>query len=549
MLRKFFHSGGASERTASSSSFDAATKSEAESNGNHGAEFAEMVVLLERFEGGQRTVGLKDTINKLSRHCQAICEVVASGRDLGSCVHDLYGGEGDEQQATASEARKLLADVAMFRTSSIAPLQTLLAGIPQLKLRCDHRNSAKSVVLRYGRKVEEIQSSTRHETSRLRRNRAKHQVALARFTEINSEVLADVAAVLANDLPEMASQAIERLLLQHQALTARWMQAEVTSLQQQLGRYRALATEKKTQQQQQRPVQIEVNGERSNDADAAESSSDSDNDSNNNADDKRPEDPARSDKPSSPRYPTAIASPKNLQAKDAIRLMPNHVLNQEQSICPRKKHASGTRTWNLHRYIKDSMAYGLDLADCIQLPEGCQLDEWVAVHVIDFFNEISLLYGTISEFCTHSSCPQMSAGPCYTYLWADGVQQVTPVSLPASEYVARLLEWVEAQLDDPQLFPEVHSTGAGSSGSGECSPAFMRAARNILKRLFRVYAHMYHNHLQNYVALHAESHLNFCFKRFILFARHFELVEQKELNALRKLIQTLVAKPLVLANF
>ncbi|KAG6590885.1 Kinase A-anchor protein [Phytophthora cinnamomi] len=539
MLRKLFHSGGASEGAASPIGHNAA---KVDSNANRGTEFAEMVVRLECFE-----VGLKDTINKLSRHCQAICEIVASSRELGSCVHTLYGAEGDEQQITAAEARKLLADVTTFRTSSIAPLQTILADIPQLKLKCDHRNSAKSVMLRYERKLEEIQSTTRYESSRLRRNRAKYQVALTRFKELDDEVLADVTAVLAHDLPELAGQSIEKLLLQHQLLTAKWMQAEVTSLQKHLGGYRVRATEKKAQQQLMQ-TQLDVSEERTNETDAADSSSDSDDD-NNNEDDKHSEDPARSEKPTPPRYPTAIAPLKKPQAKDPIRIMANHVLNQEQSICPRKKHVSGTRTWNLHRYIKDSMACGLDLADCIQLPEGCQLDEWVAVHVIDFFNEISLLFGTISEFCTHSSCPQMSAGPCYTYLWADGVQQVTPISLPACEYVARLLGWVEGQLDDPQLFPEVYSsTGDGSSSSSsssaECNPKFMRAARNILKRLFRVYAHMYHNHLQNYVALHAESHLNFCFKRFVLFARQFELVEQKELNALRKLIQTLLAKPL-----
>ncbi|KAL4136478.1 hypothetical protein KRP22_000011 [Phytophthora ramorum] len=543
MLRKFFHSGG-SESSASSISLDATKKADPAGNGNRdgGSEFAEMVERLERFE-----VGLKDTINKLSRHCHAICEIVASSRDLSSCVHNIYGGEGDEQQATTAEARKLLADVTTFRTSAIAPLQTILAGIPQLKLRCDHRNSAKSVMLRYDRKIAEIQSSSRFESSRLRRNRAKYQAALARFKEIDSEVLADVATVLANDLPELAGQSIERLLLQHQAVIARWMQAEVTSLQKHLGGYRAVATEKKAQQQQAL-VLINASEERTNEIEAAESSSDSDSDSNNNADDKHSEDPARNDKPSSPRYPTSTAFPKKLQAKEATRVMPNHVLNQEQSICPRKKHISGTRTWNLHRYIKNSMACGLDLADCIQLPEGCQLDEWIAVHVIDFFNEISLLFGTISEFCTHNSCPQMSAGPCYTYLWADGVQQVTPISLPASDYVARLLEWVEGQLDDRQLFPEVYSTTTDSSSSGECNPRFMRTAGNILKRLFRVYAHIYHNHLQNFVALHAETHLNLCFKRFVLFARQFELIEQKELNALRKLIQTLLlAKPI--ANF
>lgn len=30
---------------------------------------------------------------------------------------------------------------------------------------------------------------------------------------------------------------------------------------------------------------------------------------------------------------------------------------------------------------------------------------------VDFFNQINMLYGTITEFCTESSCPVMSAGP------------------------------------------------------------------------------------------------------------------------------------------
>ncbi|RLN88829.1 hypothetical protein BBJ28_00002890 [Nothophytophthora sp. Chile5] len=316
-----------------------------------------------------------------------------------------------------------------------------------------------------------------------------------------------------------------QLLLQHQIDAARWMEAQAVNLQKRLGGYRVLEIESQQSGVRKRASELQVVEELHNDGD-----------NNNNTDDKPLEELSRSLQPPSPRPSTADL--KGDQPQTDIQIMPKHVLHQDRSMCPRKKHVAGTRTWNLHRHIKDSMACGLDLADCIQLPEGCQLDEWVAVHVIDFFNEISLLFGTISEFCTHESCPQMSAGPCYTYLWADGVQQLTPVSLPAAEYVARLLEWVAGQLDDPQLFPE-----AQSSAPYDSNPSFMAAARNILKRLFRVYAHMYHSHLQNYAALHAETHLNFCFKRFVLFARQFQLIEQKELNALRKLIQTLVYTP------
>jgi hypothetical protein len=32
---------------------------------------------------------------------------------------------------------------------------------------------------------------------------------------------------------------------------------------------------------------------------------------------------------------------------------------------------------------------------------------------VDFFNQINMLYGTITEFCTPQECPVMSAGPKY----------------------------------------------------------------------------------------------------------------------------------------
>jgi hypothetical protein len=35
----------------------------------------------------------------------------------------------------------------------------------------------------------------------------------------------------------------------------------------------------------------------------------------------------------------------------------------------------------------------------------------------DFFNRINLLYGVVTEFCTDESCPTMTGGPKYEYLW------------------------------------------------------------------------------------------------------------------------------------
>lgn len=57
------------------------------------------------------------------------------------------------------------------------------------------------------------------------------------------------------------------------------------------------------------------------------------------------------------------------------------------------------------------------LFSCIYLIHKIEL-----IPVVDFFNRINLIYGTISDYCTHESCPSMTGGPRFEYLWADGKQ-------------------------------------------------------------------------------------------------------------------------------
>ena len=72
---------------------------------------------------------------------------------------------------------------------------------------------------------------------------------------------------------------------------------------------------------------------------------------------------------------------------------------------------------------------------------------------VDFFNQINMLYGTITEFCTEESCPIMSAGPKYEYHWADGHTVKKPIKCSAPKYIDYLMTWVQDQLDDETLFP------------------------------------------------------------------------------------------------
>lgn len=73
--------------------------------------------------------------------------------------------------------------------------------------------------------------------------------------------------------------------------------------------------------------------------------------------------------------------------------------------------------------------------------------------MVDFFNRINLIYGTISDYCTDCSCPTMSGGPKFEYLWADGQKYKKPTKLPAPQYISLLMEWAEAQINNETLFP------------------------------------------------------------------------------------------------
>lgn len=77
--------------------------------------------------------------------------------------------------------------------------------------------------------------------------------------------------------------------------------------------------------------------------------------------------------------------------------------------------------------------------------------------------------------------------------------------------------------------------------------SFLDTVRTIFKRLFRVYAHIYHSHWDMMVTLGAEAHLNTCFKHFVYFTQAFQLIDSKELAPLEELIQS-NAVPLAVAK-
>jgi hypothetical protein len=67
--------------------------------------------------------------------------------------------------------------------------------------------------------------------------------------------------------------------------------------------------------------------------------------------------------------------------------------------------------YSLHKHAQASLQSGLNLQEAVRLPRGEHLPDWLAVHVVDFFNRINLIYGTVADYCTEETCPRMSGGP------------------------------------------------------------------------------------------------------------------------------------------
>src|SRR5271169_4512894 len=82
---------------------------------------------------------------------------------------------------------------------------------------------------------------------------------------------------------------------------------------------------------------------------------------------------------------------------------------------------------------------------------------------VDFFNQVNMLYSTITEFCSPTACPTMSAGQRYEYLWADPTPSSTssttttttrePLKMSAPEYVDTLMTYIQSRIDDEATFP------------------------------------------------------------------------------------------------
>lgn len=151
----------------------------------------------------------------------------------------------------------------------------------------------------------------------------------------------------------------------------------------------------------------------------------------------------------------------------------------------------------------------------------------------------------------------MSGGPKFEYLWQDGIKYKKPTHLPAPQYIALLMDWVESQINDEnvgmlfqnwydhllsslfQLFPVTTDIPFPKTFQPQC--------KKILTRLYRVFVHVYVHHFDRIMSIGAEPHVNTCYKHFYYFVTEFQLINEKEFAPLqemtRKICTDIIAPP------
>jgi len=173
----------------------------------------------------------------------------------------------------------------------------------------------------------------------------------------------------------------------------------------------------------------------------------------------------------------------------------------------------------------------VDVRTGVKLPPGENLNDWIAVAIVDFFNQLSILYAPVQEHCTEETCPEMSAGHAFKYMWQDADEYKKPTMLCAKAYISNVMEWTDSLLNNDKVFP--------SDPSVSYPKDIMNVMKNIFKRLFRIYAHIYHHHLDDIKRLGIDEQLNTSFRHFIFFSQEFKMIPPEQMQPLQDIIDQL----------
>lgn len=125
--------------------------------------------------------------------------------------------------------------------------------------------------------------------------------------------------------------------------------------------------------------------------------------------------------------------------------------------------------------------------------------------------------------------------PYYEYRWAGDRKTKKVIRCSGPEYLNYAIEYIETQINDPIIFPR-------NNESKFLNNFKTKHVQIIFKMMFRIYAIIYSHHFQALMNLTAVAHLNTSFKHFLYFCWEWDLVEEKEFDALKDIVAELKIK-------
>lgn len=180
----------------------------------------------------------------------------------------------------------------------------------------------------------------------------------------------------------------------------------------------------------------------------------------------------------------------------------------------------------------ESLNGGLNLAELVQLPNGLDLNEWLAYNTVSFFDHTSLLFSCVAPSCS-SQCSQQASpnttGPSLTYTWVD--EKGKKVKCNPSQYMDLALSFAQRSVEDEAVFPTKYGNTFPSN--------FMAIVRKVHSRLLQVLSHIYLCHATDVTNFTLQACLNTTYHHFRLFNDHFQLVDDKENEVLEPLFRVL----------
>ncbi|KAJ8725316.1 hypothetical protein PYW07_016274 [Mythimna separata] len=195
----------------------------------------------------------------------------------------------------------------------------------------------------------------------------------------------------------------------------------------------------------------------------------------------------------------------------------------------RRKEREGEPAGDPKLYLQEALLERklpeLDMRQLVDLPLGLDYNEWLASHTLALFDHVNLLYGTVSEFCSAASCPDMTGPGGRSYAWYDERGKKSRVAAP--QYVDYVMTFTQKTVNDETVFPTKYAN--------EFPAAFEGVVRRVVRLLFHVVAHMYAAHFRQLALLRLHAHLHLTFAHLTALDRRFALLDHKETEVLRDL--------------